>query len=71
MGAISFTVILAFLLIGLLDSTRLRYHDVLPNGEVNEHASLLSVLDIMLTPLRLQTEKPIQNLLHIQPMRKK
>ncbi len=57
MGAISFTVILAFLLIGLLDSTRLRYHDVLPNGEVNEHASLLSVLDIMLTPLRLQTEK--------------
>lgn len=56
-GVISLTVLLGFLLIGVLDSTRLEHHDMLPSGEVSEHAETLSVLDIILTPLRSRIEK--------------
>lgn len=56
-GVVSLTVVLVFLLIGVLDSVRFQYHDRLPNGDRNEHAQTLSVLDIILTPLRLQVEK--------------
>lgn len=56
-GVISLTVLLLFLLIGALDSIRIQHYKTLPNGETSEHTETLSVLDIMLTPLRTQVEK--------------
>ncbi|PHS72156.1 MAG: peptide ABC transporter permease [Cycloclasticus sp.] len=56
-GVISLTVLLSFILIGVLDSTRIQYYKQLTNGELSEHSETLSVLDIVLTPLRTQVEK--------------
>jgi len=56
-GVISLTILLMFLLIGALDSIRLEHHKTLPSGELSEHTETLSVLDIILTPLRSHVEK--------------
>ncbi|MEH6503589.1 MAG: ABC transporter permease [Cycloclasticus sp.] len=56
-GVISLTVLLSFILLGLLDSTRVQYHDLASNGERSSNAVTLSVLDIVLTPIRTQVEK--------------
>lgn len=56
-GVISLTVLLSFILLGLLDSTRVQYHDLADNGERRSNAVTLSVLDILLTPIRTQVEK--------------
>ncbi|MEW5010696.1 MAG: ABC transporter permease [Cycloclasticus sp.] len=56
-GVISFTVLLMFLLIGLLDSSRIQYQAVLESGEPSQQTEVLSVLDIMLSPLRTRVEK--------------
>tara|TARA_R110002074_G_scaffold4426_1_gene21929 strand:+ start:35284 stop:36642 length:1359 start_codon:yes stop_codon:yes gene_type:complete len=56
-GVISLTVLLSFILLGLLDSTRVQYHDLAANGERRSNAVTLSVLDILLTPIRTQVEK--------------
>jgi len=56
-GVISLTILLSFILIGVLDSTRLQHHKTLANGNISNNAETLSVLDIVLTPLRSQVEK--------------
>ncbi|MEW4982493.1 MAG: ABC transporter permease [Cycloclasticus sp.] len=56
-GVISLTILLSFILIGVLDSTRLQHHKTLSNGNISNNAETLSVLDIVLTPLRSQVEK--------------
>lgn len=57
MGVVSLTIVLFFLLVGVLDSVRLQHYEKLPDGDYSEHAKALSVLDIILTPIRLQVEK--------------
>ncbi len=56
-GVISLTVLLIFLLIGLLDSSRIQYKQVLENGETSHQIEVLSLLDILLSPLRTRVEK--------------
>jgi peptide/nickel transport system permease protein len=56
-GVISLTVLLSFVLVGVLDSTRIQHYKQLENGEFSEHSETLSVLDILLTPLRTNVEK--------------
>ena len=56
-GVISLTVLLMFLLIGLLDSSRIQYQPVFKNGETSQSVEVLSVLDILLSPLRTRIEK--------------
>lgn len=56
-GVISLTILLVFILMGVLDSIRLHQQKVLTNGNVSEHTEVLSVLDILLTPLRTTVEK--------------
>lgn len=72
-GVISLTVLLVFLLIGTLDSIRLEHHETLANGQINEHAEVVSVLDIILTPLRTKVEKtyskPFAHLAYAKEMR--
>lgn len=57
MGVISLTVLLVFVVVGVLDSVRVQHHDRLANGQKNEHAQTLSLLDIVLTPIRTRVEK--------------
>jgi len=56
-GVISLTVLLMFLLIGLLDSSRIQYQPVFKNGETSQQVEVLSVLDVLLSPLRTRVEK--------------
>lgn len=56
-GVVSLTILLSFTLIAVLDSTRVKQHKVLTSGEVSEHSEVLSLLDILLTPLRISVEK--------------
>jgi len=56
-GVISLTVLLMFLLIGLLDSSRIKYQPVFENGKTSQPVEVLSVLDILLSPLRTRVEK--------------
>ncbi|MBL4744057.1 MAG: ABC transporter permease, partial [Cycloclasticus sp.] len=56
-GVVSLTVLLVFVLVGVLDSIRLHQQKVLTNGNASEHTEVLSVLDIILTPLRTTVEK--------------
>ncbi len=56
-GVISLTVLLMFLLIGLLDSSRIQYQPKLESGAISQQTKILSVLDILLSPLRTQVEK--------------
>jgi len=59
MAAASAVVLLAYILIGLLDSLhfRLPLQDNGARGEVHYAVEVLSVLDYLLGPLRIQTEK--------------
>ena len=58
-GMASLTVLLFFLLIGLLDTVHFRpaLEQTHSNDEVNYSVDVLSVLDVLVTPLRLQVEK--------------
>ncbi|HIF17188.1 MAG TPA: ABC transporter permease [Cycloclasticus sp.] len=56
-GVVSLTMLLVFILVGVLDSVRIQHHDTLASGEVSEHAKTLSLLDIVLTPIRTRVEK--------------
>lgn len=58
-GMASLTVLLLFLLIGLLDTIHFRpaLEQTQHNGEVNYSVEVLSVLDVIVAPLRLQVEK--------------
>lgn len=56
-GVISLTILLSFILIGVLDSIRLQHHKKLANGHISDTAETWSLLDIALTPLRSQVEK--------------
>ncbi|ORU94269.1 MAG: peptide ABC transporter permease [Cycloclasticus sp. symbiont of Bathymodiolus heckerae] len=56
-GVVSLTVLLVFILIGVLDSTRIQQNKELASGERSDYTETLSLLDIMLTPLRVNTEK--------------
>lgn len=55
-GVVSLTVLLTFVFIGVLDSTRIKYKPNLSNGERGARTETLSVLDIVLTPIRTQIE---------------
>lgn len=57
MGVVSFTILLLFIFIGVLDSTRIQQHKVLLNGQLSSHTEALSLLDILLTPLRTKIEQ--------------
>jgi peptide/nickel transport system permease protein len=56
-GVVSLTILLLFILTGVLDSVRVQHHDKLASGEISEHAQTLSLLDIVLTPIRTRVEK--------------
>lgn len=56
-GMVSLSVLLMFLLIGLLDSTRLQLATSNDAGEPNGHTEIISVLDILLSPIRTRYEK--------------
>ena len=56
-GMVSLTVLLMFLMIGLLDSTRLERPILLDSGQASKQTDVLSVLDILLSPIRVGHEK--------------
>ena len=56
-GVVSLTVLLFFLLIAVMDSSRVNHYQSLPNGTPSENADVLSLLDIALSPLRTRVEK--------------
>jgi len=56
-GMVSLSVLLMFLLIGLLDSTRLERPTLLDSGQTSKQTEVLSVLDIILSPIRIGHEK--------------
>jgi len=56
-GVVSLSVLLFFLLIGLLDSSRINYQIQSDAENSSQQVEVLSVLDIILTPMRTQVEK--------------
>ena len=56
-GVASLTILLVFLLIGVLDSIRVEHNKMLSNGKTSTTKEVVSVLDVVLTPLRTQVEK--------------
>ena len=56
-GVVSLTLLMLFVLICVLDSTRVWHNKMGMNGELSEQTEALSLLDIILTPLRLHVEK--------------
>lgn len=56
-GMVSLSVLLMFLMIGLLDSTRLERPILLDSGQASKQTDVLSVLDILLSPIRVGHEK--------------
>ncbi|ORU91499.1 MAG: peptide ABC transporter permease [Cycloclasticus sp. symbiont of Poecilosclerida sp. N] len=56
-GVASLTILLIFILIGTLDSARIQHYKTLDTQELSTQAKTLSLLDIILTPIRTRVEK--------------
>lgn len=56
-GVVSLTILLVFILLGVLDSIRFEHHKGGENGQQTNSVEVISVLDFALTPLRTNIEK--------------